>query len=265
MSKAAQIKAEDAVRFRGHRGGVIPMHRALAHYGLDRAELITSIALSLLMSFVWILLLPFVSKFWALVIDTGIRTLPLSAKLHLAQYHITPYVRFVIPYPAMEAILPDTRMWAISGIVTILFFVGTYFLPSAWVPIVYLARGILFIQATAQVYFALIPAEFPHTPNGYLEGLFMAGMALISTVPILLGMTFYIFDYSLLKKILLTTMTMTHLAVFLPLQILLQALVLQKTVLFMPVLYIIFGLPMEVLIIMGFYSWGMTWYFRSEE
>jgi hypothetical protein len=38
---------------------------------------------------------------------------------------------------------------------------------------------------------------------------------------------------------------MTHLALFLPLQVLLQALFLQKTVLFMPVLYIIFGMPIN--------------------
>jgi hypothetical protein len=265
VSKATPIVKEDAVHLRGHRGGVIQMHRALAHYGLDRADLITSIALAILMTFIWILLLPVASKFWAFVIDTGVRTLPLNAEMHLAQYHITPYIRFVIPYPAMEAILPDTRMWVVSGVVTLLLFVATYFLPSELIPVIYLVRGVLFIQASAQVYFALIPAEFPHTPNGYLEGLFMAGMALISTVPFLLGMTFYIFDYSLLKKILLTAMTMGHLAVFLPLQILLQGLVLQKTVLFMPVLYIIFGLPLDVLIIIGFYSWGMTWYFKSEE
>ena len=38
--------------------------------------------------------------------------------------------------------------------------------------------------------------------------------------------------------------------------------VLQKTVLFMPVLYIVFGMPVQVLIIIAFYSWGMTWSFR---
>jgi len=38
--------------------------------------------------------------------------------------------------------------------------------------------------------------------------------------------------------------------------------VLQKTVLFMPVLYIVFGMPVEVLLIIAFYSWGMTWSFR---
>jgi hypothetical protein len=31
---------------------------------------------------------------------------------------------------------------------------------------------------------------------------------------------------------------------------------LQKTVLFMPVLYIVFGMPLDTLIIIAFYSWG---------
>ena len=31
----------------------------------------------------------------------------------------------------------------------------------------------------------------------------------------------------------------------------------------MPVLYIVFGLPLDVLIIIAFYSWGMTWNFKS--
>ena len=46
---------------------------------------------------------------------------------------------------------------------------------------------------------------------------------------------------------------------FLPLQILLQAAVLHTSILFMPVLYIVFGLPVDVLIILAFYSWGMSW------
>jgi hypothetical protein len=78
-------------------------------------------------------------------------------------------------------------------------------------------------------------------------------------------LTYYIFDFGLLKKAFLTAVTMVHLALFLPLQVLLQALFLQKTVLFMPVLYIIFGMPVNILIIIAFYSWGMTWSFRPAQ
>src|SRR5260221_10980598 len=54
--------------------------------------------------------------------------------------------------------------------------------------------------------------------------------------------------------------TLFRSVLFLPLQVLLQGLILQKTVLFMPVLYIVFGMPLDVLIIIAFYAWG-----RSEE
>jgi hypothetical protein len=265
MAKAVQLNSQDRVRFRGHRGGLIPMHRALAHYGLDRVEIITAVVLVILLSSVWLLLLPQVCHFWTQVLDTGIRVLPLRAELGSHEYHLTSNVSLVVPYPGMETVFPDTRTWAVTGVVTILLFAVTYFLPSHLVPVIYLLRGALLIQATALVYFGLIPAEFPHTPSGYLQGLLAAGLALISTVPLLFGLTFYIFDFSLINKVSLTAMTMAHLVVFLPLQLLLQALVLQKTVLFMPVLYIIFGLPLDVLIIIGFYSWGMTWYFKSED
>jgi hypothetical protein len=52
---------------------------------------------------------------------------------------------------------------------------------------------------------------------------------------------------------------MIHLSQFFPVHILLQATILQKSVLFMPLLYIVFGLPVEVLMIIAFYSWGMSW------
>jgi hypothetical protein len=88
---------------------------------------------------------------------------------------------------------------------------------------------------------------------------------LISTVPLLFGLTYYIFDFGLGKKALLTAMTIAHLGLFLPLQVLLQALFSQKTVLFMPVLYIIFGMPVNILIIIALSSWGITWFFRSAQ
>jgi hypothetical protein len=96
-----------------------------------------------------------------------------------------------------------------------------------------------------------------------MKGFVTSGVALISIVPLLFGLTYYIFPFGLMKKVFLTVLTMTHLALFLPLQVLLQALLLQKSVLFMPVLYIIFGMPVNILITVAFYSWGMTWFFKS--
>ena len=255
----------DPVRTRGHRGGIIPMHRALAHFRLGPMNLVTAIFLFVFFTSIWLVFLPKVCYFWNSVFNLGIRTLPLRAELGLAEHHLTPLIRFEIPYLRMEPVLPSAQAWWLTCAATLALLVATFLLPTRLIPLKYLVRGILLIPATALLYFALEPARFPHTPDSYMEGLVTAGIALISTVPLLLALTYYIFDFGLLKKAFLTAITMAHLALFLPLQVLLQALFLQKTVLFMPVLYIIFGMPINILIIIAFYSWGMTWFFRSPQ
>jgi hypothetical protein len=84
---------------------------------------------------------------------------------------------------------------------------------------------------------------------------------LIAIVPGLFGVTYFIFNFGLLKKAFLTLITMCHLTLFLPLQILLHGLVLQISVMFMPLLYIVFAVSLDILIIIAFYSWGMSWNF----
>jgi len=238
------------------------MHRALAHFRLGPMNLVTAIFLFVFFSSIWLVFLPKVCHFWNRVLAFGIRVLPLRAELGLAEHHLTPLIGFDIPYLRMEPVLPSTQTWWLTCAATLALFAASFLLSGKLIPVMYLLRGILLVPVTALVYFALLPARFPHTPDSYMEGLVSAGIALISTVPLLFGLTYYIFDFGLLKKAFLTAITMTHLALFLPLQVLLQALFLQETVLFMPVLYIVFGMPINILIIIAFYSWGMTWFFR---
>jgi len=256
-------KVADPVQPRGHRGGVILMHRALAHFRLGPMNLVTAIFLFVFFLLVWLLFLPEVCHFWKCVLVVGIRILPLHAELGVAQHHLTHFISFDIPYLRMEPVLPSALAWWLTCAVTSLLFAASFLLSGNLIPVVYLLRGMLLVPITALLYFVFLPARFPHTPDSYMEGLVTAGIGLISTVPLLFGLTYYIFDFGLLKKAFLTAITMTHLILLLPLQVLLQALFLQKTVLFMPVLYIIFGMPVNILLIIGFYSWGMTWSFRS--
>ncbi len=225
-------------------------------------NLVAAIFLFVFFSSIWLVCLPGVCHFWNRLLALGIRVLPLRAELGLAEHHLTPFLSFDVPYLRMEPVLPGPQTWWLTCAATLALFATTFLLPSKLIPVKYLLRGILLVPVTALVYFALLPARFPHTPDSYMEGLVTAGIALISTIPLLFGLTYYIFDFGLLKKAFLTAITMTHLALFLPLQVLLQALFLQKTVLFMPLLYIIFGMPINILIIIAFYSWGMTWLFR---
>jgi hypothetical protein len=238
------------------------MHRALAHFRLGPMNLVIAIFLFVFFLSIWLVFLPRVCKFWESILVLGIRVLPLQAELGVAEHHLTPLIRFGIPYLRMEPLLPSLQAWWLTCAATLALFAASFLLSGRLIPVMYLLRGILLVPVTALLYFFFFPARFPHTPDSYMEGLVTAGIALISTVPLLFGLTYYIFDFGLLKKAFLTAITMAHLTLFLPLQVLLQALFLQKTVLFMPVLYIIFGMPVNILIIIAFYSWGMTWFFR---
>lgn len=263
---AKDLKARtlaDPLASRGHRGGVISMHRALAHFRLGPMNLVVAVSLFVFFTSIWLVLLPKVCQFWDHILAYGIRVLPLHARLGLAEHHLSPFLRFDIPFPRVEPMLPSSQTWGVVGAAVLAIFAVTFLLPSNLIPVKYLLRGTLLVAATTLLYFALLPARFPHTPDSYMEGLVTAGIALISTVPLLFGLTYYIFDFGLMKKAFLTAITMTHLALFLPLQVLVQALFLQKTVMFMPVLYIVFGMPVNILMIIAFYSWGMTWFFRS--
>jgi hypothetical protein len=257
----AQPRLPDPVQFRGHRGGVISMHRALTHFRLGPLNVIASISLFFLFSSIWLLALPRVCELWNAALSLGLRLLPLHARLDVAEHHFR-FLQLRVPYLRMEPILPDLQTWSLACAVTLLLFTATFFLSKKLVPVIYLARGILLIQASSLIYFALWPTHFPHTPDSYMEALAASGIGLISVIPLLLALTYYIFDFGMLRKAALTATTMVHLTVFLPFQVLAQAMVLQKTVLFMPVLYIVFGMPVDVLLIIAFYSWGMTWSFR---
>ena len=253
------LKLTDRIRFRGHRGGVINMHRALARLVLGPLDLLTSALLILLFSFVWCISLPWLCRFWRFVLAFGIRILALRSEVGLSEHHVTSYIRLLVPYPRMVGVVPSVATWWWSAAIVLAIFVLSFFFTERFTPVTYLLRAVLIVQTSALIYFIWAPARFPHTPDSYMQGLMAYGIALISFVPLLFGLTYYIFDFGIGKKALLTAMTMIHLSLFLPVQILLQAFVLQKSVLFMPLLYIVFGLPVDVLIIIAFYSWAMSW------
>ncbi|HWG59418.1 MAG TPA: hypothetical protein VN661_10275 [Candidatus Acidoferrales bacterium] len=235
------------------------MHRALSRLTLSPLDLLAAASLVILFLFAWALSLPWLCRFWTLVLRNGIKYLALPGALGAHSYRLGAYLKFTISYPTARTVAPGAMLWWWTAGIVVLLFAASLFFSARLTPVTYLLRAVLAVQGSALVYFAVVPARFPRTPDSYLEGMVAYGIALISFVPVLFGLTYYIFDFGLMRKVLLTALTMVHLSLFLPLQILLHALVLQGSVLFMPLLYIVFGLPLEVLIIVAFYSWGMSW------
>jgi hypothetical protein len=254
----------DSIRLRGSRGGVISTHRALAKFVLEPLDLVVSVMLVLLFSVVWLVSLGWVCRFWRYVFAVGTNLLALHVEIGLSQHHLTSYIHFAIPYPRMEDTAPSPTMWWTTTVVVLVLFGASFLLPRKHVPLIYFLRAVLCVQASALIYFGWATGSFPHTADSYIEGLVSYGLTLMSFIPIVFGLTYYIFDFGLIRKTLLTFLTMIHMCLFVPLQVLLQAIILHQSILFMPVLYIVFGLPVDVLMVIAFYSWGMSWQAKSE-
>lgn len=249
----------DLGRFRGHRGGLISTHRALARFVFNPRDLVISAALVVLLSTFWLLLLPFVCRFWRVLFTRGARLLALNTIVGITDRRFTGLFHLSVPYPRVESVAPTSELWWATTLAVLLLFFASFLLKNNYIPFAYLIRAALCVQASALAYFAWSPAAFPHTSSSYLEGIVGYGIVLISLIPALFGLTYFIFDFGLFRKMLLTFLTMLHLCLFIPLQALLHAFILQKSILFMPVLYIIFGLPLDILVVIAFYSWGMSW------
>lgn len=164
-----------------------------------------------------------------------------------------------LPYPDLSARLPSMSETWLSLIICTLLFILTLLMPQRLMPATYLARAVLFIQASAGIYFLLNPKEFPYTLPAYLTDMLSMGMYLLFFVPLVLALVFYIFDFSIWWKSIITIATLAFFLVALPMQYMLHAYIIHHTsYLFLPILYFLFGVLLDVLLFINFYAIGMS-------
>lgn len=252
------------LRRRGWRGGIIAPHRAFAHLHLSAKDIWVSIASVLGITGAWLLALPYVGEFWFHVFHVWHRLLGFEGSVARAPQVWGP-LHFSIPTVLVSAGPPDSLAWWITGALTALVFWMSFGISDEHLPWVYLLRFLVIVQGTALVYFAFAAARFPHDLPSYTVGMLYFGTIFITLLPLILGFSYFLFDFSYTQKLGLTVGTMAYLTLFLPFQYMLHVWIIHKTVLFMPVLYFVFGPFLDVLIFVSLYSWGMSWRSRDEQ
>ena len=253
----------ERLRFRGARGGIIARHRSMRTVEMPRSEILISIALAVGATVAWVLVLPFIMDFWRAMIATGASLMGLPGQLRVENYRLGP-IDFDLPSLALPSATPDTTMWWGAAIVTVVLFLLSYLLIKRSVPLAYMLRAMMFVQFCSLAYFIFWPSLYPYGLEDYMANMLMASLAFLTCIPLGLALTYYIFDLGLLKKVFLTLLTLAHLCILAPLQYLVHVyLIYHGSLLFMPVLYLVFGLPLSVMSLVAFYSWGMSWKSRN--
>lgn len=246
----------EQARYRGHRGGLISQHRSMVREPQTATKILGSVVLLIAVLEGWLLVFDWVVVAWAQILEFWRQVFGWEGYVVIVDYQLG----ISAPYLAVESGHPGRAIWIVGAVLTVLLLGASFLIPRRYLPVAYLMRIVAFFQACGQLFFAIAPGRFPYGASGYIHGMLIASLALITLIPILLGFTYYIYDLGLGRKLGLTLLLMLHLSLLIPLQYMTHAFILHHlSLLFLPILFFVFGLPLDVLVFIAFYSWGASW------
>jgi len=249
----------DQRRSRGFRGGPIMDHRALRRAPYPRGSVVGGLVMMVVVFLLWCLAAGWVTRFWGWSMELCRVASGMPGFSSTVPYQLGPF-HFDIPYMAFPAGLPTNLLWWIGAILSLGLLLISMFIPHRYLPLSYLLRVVAFFQITAQVFFALWLHSFPYGAAGYVHGMLIASLFFVALVPLVLGFTFYMFDFGLRRKVWLTLVMIVHPVLLVPLQYFVHAWVLHHTsLLYMPLLFFVCGLPANVMMFIAWFGWGFSW------
>jgi hypothetical protein len=251
----------DRLRHRGHAGGVILPHRALRTTRIDGWKLLQSAILTGGFVAAWLLVLfDWTTLAWARMLSFWSEAMGLGGSVVMVRYTFAGIYRFEAPYVAFSSALPSRGQLVFGAFAVAVVLVASFLVPKRLAPLLYGLRVLALTQATAEIFFYWMPEAFPYDGAGYVHGMLLAGLALLTIAPVMVALTYFIFDFSLTRKAALVLFVMVHLAVLLPLQYLAHGFVIHHgSLLTMPLVFLAFGLPLDVMVFIAFYGWAMSW------
>ncbi|MDE3059909.1 MAG: hypothetical protein KGJ06_02740 [Pseudomonadota bacterium] len=243
----------------GARGSIIPMHHALRVVHLNpssrRAIVLLPIAFDVVL---WFCLDP-ILRLWSSMFRFFITHLGLHGRVFTLGVEM-PWGIIDMPFPALPVSLPSVSAVWINLLVCIAGFFLSRLIRNRFMPLAFLLRFILVIQASASLYFFISPHSFPYSLGTYITQCLTLGVYLLLLTPLILAMIYYIFDVAFWCKPALTALILVYFIIALPFQYMLHAMIISYgSLLFMPMLYIMCSFLLNTFIFICFYSWGMTW------
>lgn len=247
------------MRFTNAQGRIIPMHHAFLTVHMPKYSRITAMVLPLVFLLLVWLALPFIMHAWTAIMEFWMQLI-YGVGVGLEETRILGR-SLQVPYPLIYADDPsdDAVFWnlVICGLV----FLISFIIPRRIAPFTYLMRATLLIQASASIARMVSPDTFPYTLPVYIVDALSLAMYLIFVLPVVLGFVYYIFDFGFIRKVLLTLVMLGYFFLTIPCQYALHAVIIHEwTLLFLPLMYLMFGTLMDVLMFIAIYAFGMSWH-----
>lgn len=250
----------DDLRFRGFGGTTIKMHRAIYQVSLSKGNLLLALLLPLVFNLLLLCFLSNILDLWQLLFEYWLNKIAPTGFVQMQTIDVGPYMLHMAS-PVLSADLPDSTTWWITLAGCLVLLLVTFLIPPRrFLPLTYVVRAALLIQATALAFFYWLPGHFPHDSASYIGNALVMSLFFIFMVPWILGLTYYIFDFPLIQKTALTALILGYFIIAFPMQYILHAYVLHHlSLLFLPLCYLLFGTFLDIMMFVALYSWGMSW------
>jgi hypothetical protein len=249
---------------RGVRGGVIAPHRAMVRLRPTAWLVADLVLLPLAASLGVLAALPWLLDAWRAMIVSLRGFLSLPGTVATTVYELAPFLSVPVPHLTAETLWPDTRALVVGWIVTALMAVAGATIRGRFTPLAYLLRALAVLQLSANLFFTFTPPPFPYALAEYQAAFLACGVVVLLLLPFLVGATFFVFGFSLPRKVAFLGAALLHLAVLFPLQSVVHVWwIWHGSYLAMPVLFLVFGLLLDVLVYVALYGWAMSWRARE--
>ena len=237
-------------------------HRAFVRLPGGRARVLRAFALGLLLTAVWLAVLPLVLHLWTAAL-AQMNALAGHPGEVVVTAHRWGALAVPVPHLAVVARAPGTVDWAASMLGVLVLVWTAPRLPDRLQPLAYVLRALALIQLTAIVAFALQLLgvyRFPYTADAEVGVLAHVTLVVASAMPLTHAFVYYVQDVALSRKLALTALTLGFYVLFLPVLSAFHALALAaSSVMWLPLLFLVAGVPLVVFLGISLYALGMSW------
>ncbi|MGR8948919.1 MAG: hypothetical protein ACU84Q_12785 [Gammaproteobacteria bacterium] len=261
MAAKPSWRLVNRLRHSSHSGKLIARHRALRTLDFRPASILHPIALLTLCYAVLAFSLHPIELLWQEILGFSIPHLIGNDKLSLQPVPVLALISANVPFPTTRGVHPDNLTLLVATLVSLsLMLVSFLFLRHKTLPLRYLLWAICLVQILACAIFYLAPDKFPHTLASHVANGLTYALNLIFIAPLILAVTYFIFDHPLMQKALGALVILIALVVVAPCQYLLHISLLHHlSLVVMPCLFIFFGLLFNIAVFIAIYAWCVSW------
>jgi hypothetical protein len=251
----------ERLRYQSHSGRVIRRHRALHRLEFRRASLLHPLILLVGSYGLLLTTAELITDLWAWEFAFWLPRLEVPAALESQTRVLFGPLAYHLSFPRLTVHLPDIDALRLCVTVcAVLMLVAFITMRGRMLPLGYLLWGACLVQLMSVGLFWLAPQAFSHTLASHITNGLEYALVLVFFVPLLLSFSFYVFEYSMLKKAVGTILIMLGIVLVVPYQYLAHVMIINAGgLLLMPVLYVLFGLLFDIAVFIALYAWVVSW------